>query len=116
MLFRSVIKYTVAKWNTVTGITYTYASGRTYYNPNAEIFLSDKTKSYHNLSINASYLTSIARCFTIVYLSIENVAGIDHVYGYRYSPDGQTRKAIESSAPRTIFAGLFITIGDNSFK
>ncbi|MEO8149742.1 MAG: hypothetical protein ABI723_19035, partial [Bacteroidia bacterium] len=67
-------------------------------------------------SMNVSYLTSIAKHFTIVYASVENVFGISNIYGYRYSPDGTIRKPIVPSAPHTIFAGAFITFGDDSFK
>lgn len=111
-----VCKYLIAKVNTHIGATYTYASGRTYFNPNNSNFLADKTKDYHNFSMNVSYLTSIAQHFTILYVSVENVFGISNVYGYRYSPDGSVRKPIVPSAPRSIFAGLFITFGDDSYK
>lgn len=111
-----VYKYFVPKWNTSIGATYTYASGRPYYNPNSVKFLSDKTKEYHNFSVNVSYLTSIANHFTIVYVSVENVLGIKNVFGYRYSQDGSVRKAVEPSAPRSVFVGVFITFGDDNFK
>jgi hypothetical protein len=111
-----VAKYHITKWDTRIGATYTYASGRPYYNPNNPNFLSDRTKDYHNFSVNASYLTSIAKQFTIVYVSVENLLGIENVFGYRYSPDGAVRKPIIPSANRSIFIGVFITFGDNSFK
>lgn len=111
-----VCKYFITKVNTSVGATYTYASGRTYFNPNNTSFLSDKTKDYHNFSMNVSYLTSIAQHFTILYVSVENVFGISNVYGYHYSPDGSVRKPIVPSAPRSIFVGLFITFGDDSYK
>ncbi len=109
-------KYFIAKISTSIGATYTYASGRTYYNPNNEIFLSDKTKDYHNFSMNISYLTSIANQFTIIYFSVENIFGISNVFGYRYSPDGAVRKPIAPSAPRSIFLGVFITFGDGNYR
>ena len=109
-------KYFIAKFSTSIGVTYTYASGRTYYNPNNPLFLSDKIKDYHNVSSNISYLTSIAKKFTIEYLSVENIFGIEQVFGYRYSPDGTFRKPIVPSAPRSIFLGVFITFGDKNYK
>ncbi|MEO8147197.1 MAG: TonB-dependent receptor, partial [Bacteroidia bacterium] len=62
-----VYKYMIPKWNTYVGTTFTFASGRPYYNPNNSDFLADKTKAYYNFSMNVSYLTSIAKHFTIVY-------------------------------------------------
>ncbi len=111
-----VYKYWINSLNTSVGATYTYASGRPYYNPNNPDFLSDKTKDYHDFSMNLSYLKTIAGHFTIVYLSVENIFGISNVYGYRYSPDGNVRKAILPSAPRSLFLGIFITFGDNQYR
>jgi hypothetical protein len=66
--------------------------------------------------MNVSYLTSVAGNFTIVYLSVENIAGFKNVYGYRYSNDGTVRKSITPPATRGIFIGAFITFGDDSYK
>ncbi len=115
-VFNAVGKYFIPSLSTNIGASYTYASGRPYFNPNATEFLSNKTKDYHNFSMNVSYLTSIAKRFTIIYLSVENVFGIQNVFGYRYSPDGTMRKPITPSAPRNIFVGIFITFGDNSYR
>jgi len=112
----AVYKYFFAKLNCSIGATYTYASGRPYFNPNSSGFLTDKTKDYHNFSMNVARLTSIAKKFTVIYVSVENIFGINNVFGYHYSPDGSVRKPIVPSAPRTIFAGVFITFGDDQFK
>jgi hypothetical protein len=66
--------------------------------------------------MNLSYLTSLAGRFTILYLSVENVFGIENVYGYKYTPDGAIRKTIVPSAPRNIFIGVFVTFGDDEFR
>jgi len=115
-VINAVGKYFIAKLHLSTGVTYTYARGRTYFNPNNPEFLSDKTKDYHNFSANLSYLTHLGEKFTIIYLSVENVFGIKNVFGYRYSPDGSIRKPVEPSAPRNIFIGMFITFGDDNFR
>lgn len=103
-------KYFISKIKTSLGATYTYASGRTYYNPNRENFLSDKTRDYHNFSLNAAYLTSVSGQNTIIYLSVENLFGIQNIYGYRYSSTGGYRRPITPSAPRSIFLGVFLAI------
>ena len=48
----AVFKYWISKLNSQISITYKFASGRPYYNPNHDNFLSDRTKAYQNLSIN----------------------------------------------------------------
>lgn len=96
------------------GFTYAYASGRPYFNPNKvdeSNILSDRTHDYHNLSITANYLTTIYKYFTVVSLTVGNVAGFDNVYTYNYSSDGLRRNAIGPTSKRTIFLGVFINIG-----
>lgn len=111
-----VYKQYVRPLHSQLGFTYTYASGRPYYNPNNADFMSDKTKDFHNLSMNVSYLTRIMNQFTVVYLSVSNIPGFKNVYGYNYSTDGSVRKAIEPPAKRTLFLGVFITIGGSDFN
>ncbi len=76
--------------------------------------MSNYTKDYHNFSVNASYLTNIKNHFTIVFLSMGNVFGINNEFGYEFSNDGTSRRAIEPNAPRSIFLRLFISIGDDN--
>lgn len=98
------------------GTTYSFSSGRTYYNPNNLDFLSDKTKNFNNLSLNVSHLTSVFKQFAVVYASVTNIPGFKNVYGYNYSPNGQQRTAILPAAKRNFFIGLLVTIGDNTFN
>ncbi len=109
-----VYKEYVPKIQTQISATYTFATGRTYYNPNNTEFLKDKTNNYHNFSISASYLTSIKNHFTVVFLSAGNIFGINNIYGYEYSNDGTRRMALEPNAARTLFVGMFISIGDDN--
>ena len=98
------------------GTTYSFSSGRTFYNPNNAQFLSDKTKSFHNLSLNVSYLTSVLKQFAVLYASATNLPGFKNIYGYNYSVDGSNRQAITPASKRNFFVGLIITIGDNTFN
>ncbi|RZK79331.1 MAG: TonB-dependent receptor [Pedobacter sp.] len=98
------------------GTTYSFSSGRTFYNPNNAQFLSDKTKSFHNLSLNVSYLTSVFKQFAVLYASATNLPGFKNIYGYNYSVDGSNRQAITPASKRNFFVGLIITIGDNTFN
>lgn len=109
-----VAKYFFPKISLSVGATYVFATGRPYYNPNkpADQYLSDFTKYYHNFSVNISYLTSIHKHFTVLALSFGNVPGITNVYSYRYSTDGSRRMAVGSPSLRSVFAGVFISIGE----
>jgi hypothetical protein len=95
--------------NSFIGFTYTFSSGRPYYNPNNPIYNGDRTIPQHSLSFNGSWLTNIFGYFTIVYVSISNLPGYDNIYGYRYSSDGVRRQEIVSPALRTYFFGVFIS-------
>lgn len=98
------------------GTTYSFSSGRTYYNPNNTGFLADKTKNFNNLSLNISYITRVFKQFAVVYASATNLPGFKNVYGYNYSPNGENRTAILPAAKRNIFLGLLVTIGDDTFN
>ncbi len=111
--FSIVYKYFFPKLNLQPGFTYAFNSGRPYYNPNrpSSEFLSDYTKPYHNLSMNANYLTSIFKSFAVVVFSVTNVLGIHNVFTYRYSSDGTRRTEVGPTSARFIFIGTFINIG-----
>ena len=99
-------------------VSYAYASGRPYFNPNrpASEFLTDKTPAYNNLSASVSYLTSIYKAFTVIVFSVTNILGNDQVFGYRYSTDGTRRAAINPPATRGFFAGMFLSWGQDRTK
>lgn len=90
------------------GITYTFATGRRYFNPNNELYLDDRTRAYHNVSINLSYVTQLLGNFAVLYGSLNNPIGVEQIFGYQYSEDGSQRVAIRPSADRTFFLGLFV--------
>ena len=105
----AVIKYQIKAINTRLGMTYAFAAGRTYFNPNNDRFLADKTPHYHNFNVNISHNTAIAGNFTVLFASVNNPFGIDQTLDYRYSSDGQTRIAVKPSALRSFFIGMFIS-------
>ncbi|MEP7263482.1 MAG: TonB-dependent receptor [Bacteroidota bacterium] len=95
------------------GFTYAFATGRPYNDPNKNSFMSEHTKSYHNLSINSSKLMMIGKHFTVLVFSIDNVLGVKNIYTYRYSSDGLRRQTVGPEANRFYFIGLFISIGED---
>jgi len=105
-----LVKRYFTKLNLQANATYTYSSGRPYYNPNSPGFLTDRTPAYHNVSVSLDYLTSIRGNFTVIYAEVGNVLGTQNVFGYRYSPDGQRRVATNPPAYRSIFLGINVSI------
>lgn len=110
-----VYKHFIPQISSQLGLTYKFASGRPFYNPENPDFLSDRTQSYNDLSLNFSYLTSIGKHFTIVHFSVGNVFGWDQTFGYRYSLKPNENGNYESyeikpGAKRFLFLGVFISI------
>jgi vitamin B12 transporter len=111
-----VFKKFFNKLNISTGLTYSYATGRPYYNPNNIDFMSDRTIDFHTVGVNAAYLRQIGRCFAVLALSVGNVIGNEQVYSYRYSYDGMRRNAVGPPAKRFFFLGLFLSFGQDRSK
>ena len=115
--FSFVYKHFVKAIKSQLGFTYSYGSGRPYYNPNntSEKFNSDKTPSYQDLSANVAYLP---KSNLILYVSCTNLLGHDNIFGYQYSSQPNVSgeyvsRAVRQPAPRFLFVGVFITISKN---
>lgn len=107
--------------------TYTFSTGRPYINyntsnpnniyANPELFMTDKTISYHNFSISANYIKTIRKAFTVFVLSVNNPFGFKQVYGYNYATKDLNNngmlynKAITPAAKQFIFLGMFMSFG-----
>lgn len=110
--FSAVGKYFINTLNSQVGLTYSFASGRPYHDPNQEKFNGARTPAYHDISLNLSYLP---KPYIVIHFSCTNLAGFDNVFGYEYSnrrnDQGQYNgRAIRQSAKRFIFLGVFITL------
>ena len=109
-----VVKKFFTKQATNIGLTYTYASGRPYYNPNLPVsdFLSDRTIDFHNLGLSVAYLPKIKKTFSVLVLTVSNVLGNQQVYGYIYSrKDPTLRTTLTPINNPFVFLGLFINLG-----
>jgi len=109
-------KYWINDWRSQVGISYTFASGRPYTNPNMQGFLNQKTKSYNSISLNWAYLITQQK---ILYFSINNALGFKNVNGYQYSdmPDisnNYARRALKPAADQFFFVGFFWTISEDN--
>ncbi len=111
-----VSKYWVNSIKTQFGGTFSYASPRTYNNPNTNQFNGELTPSYIDLSLSASYLATQS---IIIYGSVTNVLGRDNIFGYEYSssPNNQGEYVARANmlpAPRFFFIGVFITFSKDA--
>ncbi len=117
-----VVKRFVLKWKTGFSATYSFATGRPYYNlqyngADNKYVLADrgKTKAYNTLGISAYYVPSVgktnAKTNTVLFASVTNVLGNNLVYGYNYSYNGAYKQAIVPPAKRFYFIGAFLSWG-----
>ncbi|RLD22956.1 MAG: TonB-dependent receptor [Bacteroidetes bacterium] len=111
-----VYKHFVSNLKTQFSGTFSFASPRTYNNPNSAKYNASMTPVYLDLSLSISYLATQS---IIVYASVTNVLGRENVFGYTYSnsPDSQgTYVGLPNTlpAPRFLFVGVFITFSKDS--
>ena len=110
-----MVKRWIEDWKSQIGLSYNYASGRNYTDPNKGGFLTEQAKSFNSLNANYAYLISPQK---ILYLSVSNVLGTKNVNGYQYANQTNTdgvfdRRTITPAADRFFFIGFFWTISDN---
>ncbi|MGI4741254.1 MAG: TonB-dependent receptor [Janthinobacterium lividum] len=108
-------KYLYSRLHTQFGASFTYNSPRRYFDPNQPGFNQASTPPFEDLSLSATYITSLWRQFTVVNLSVSNVLGRDNVYGYNYAnlPDANGHYVgvpVIPAAPRLITLALVITL------
>ena len=111
-------KYWISALRSQVGMSYKFASGRPYNDPNETGFMKQETKNYNNLSLNWSWLISQQ---TIFYCSATNILGHNNIFSYDYSSQPNVngkydRAAIRPNNKHFFFAGLFITISSNKMK
>lgn len=118
--FNLVLKQFITPIATNISFTYSYASGRPYYNPNKPVqeFLTDKTIDYHNLGFQVNYLCEIGKANTVFIFNLNNVIGNDQVFGYHYASNPNSQglyrgEAITPMAKRFLFIGAYLTIGND---
>jgi hypothetical protein len=107
-----ISKYYIEKLQTQINLTYSYASGRPYYNASNPTFLGDRTPDYHNVSMTINYLTHIKKWFTVVYAGVDNMTNQHNIFGYRYSADGKTRTEVRPALYRTFFIGANFSLSE----
>jgi len=107
-------KYFVDKWQTNFSATYSFASGRPYYNPNNPTFLGDRTPDFNNLALSVAYLHSFGKWFTVFFFSVDNVTNAHNIFGYRYIYDANGiaagRNPIVPALYRSVFFGVNMSL------
>ena len=85
------------------GITYSFASGRPYNDPNSPVFMNGRTRAYNDISLNLTYLTTLFSKDCIIHLNITNLLGFDNVFGYSYTgtPDESGTYQSQAIVPTT---------------
>ncbi|HEX8333235.1 MAG TPA: TonB-dependent receptor [Segetibacter sp.] len=113
-----VTKRWVTKLSTGFNFTYSYASGRPYYNfkynnSTSKYSIADQgtTKDYHNLGFSANYVKKVGNAYAVLVGSVTNVLGANQVFGYNYSHDGYRKQVITTPAKRFYFIGVFVSWG-----
>ncbi len=118
--FNAVAKKFVMDWKTGFNLSYTYSTGRPYYDLTSEngenaVRHQGKLKDYSGLNFSINYVPSIgkknAKSFTVFVLSINNILGTKNIYGYNYSNDGLRRSTVVPPVNTFVFVGVFVSFG-----
>lgn len=117
-----VLKKLCASLKTQFNVSYSFASGRPYYNIKVndisgkyQILDQGRTIDYHNLGFSVNYLPNLtskgAAKYTVLVLSVSNALGNRQVFGYHYSQNNERKVAIIPPAKTFIFLGIYLSFG-----
>lgn len=116
-----VLKKFVLPWKTGFNASYSFASGRPYYNlkqdSQGKYIIADegKTINYNSLGFSLNYLPSLGKknkkSFIVWILSVTNVLGQKQVFGYNYSTLNDHKIAVTPAYKRFVFIGCFMSFG-----
>ena len=115
-----VVKRFVTEWKTGFNFTYSYATGRPYYNfqqSGNKYVINDQgnTIPFNSFSFSLNYLPNLgkpkAKSFIVWVASMTNVLNQTQVFGYNYSNDGIIKQPINPPAQQFFFLGCFISWG-----
>jgi hypothetical protein len=117
-----VMKKFVLKWKTGFNASYSFASGRPYYNIRYDAFSGKyriydqgKTINYNSLGFSVNYLPNLGKkdtkTFAVLVLSVNNVLGQNQVFGYNYASLADRKMPITPTSKRFVFIGCFLSFG-----
>lgn len=108
------------KPNIQLAVTYTFSSGRTYFDPKNPVFMGNTTRDYNSLSTGISRAElwgKKKKTFALMNFSVNNILGFNQVYGYRFSYDGSRSTPILPPGKRQFVLSLLVNFngGDINF-
>ena len=117
-----VAKKFVLPWKTGFNASYSFATGRPFYNMGFDntqskyvIKEEGRTINYNSLSFSLNYLPNLGKAtkkpFAVWVLSLSNVLGQKQVFGYNFSSMNSNRSAIVPPSKRFLYIGCFISFG-----
>ena len=117
-----VAKKFVLPWKTGFNASYSFATGRPFYNMGFDntqskyvIKEEGRTINYNSLSFSLNYLPNLGKAtkkpFSVWVLSLSNVLGQKQVFGYNFSSMNSNRSAIVPPSKRFLYIGCFISFG-----
>jgi membrane-bound inhibitor of C-type lysozyme len=81
----AVYKRFFPKLNSFLSLTYSFATGRPYYNPNNPEFMADRTKSFNDFSFGITHVFYLFNTQAVVHIIANNVFGFENIFGYTYA-------------------------------
>lgn len=120
--FTVAIKRFFQNINTSVNVSYSYATGRPYYdirpgNDDAtNVYDSGKASPYSALNVHVAHLMKLfkkskIKDFSGFAFGVNNLLGTRQVFGYNYSYNGQHKTPVTLPATRTYFIGVFMSLG-----
>lgn len=117
-----VAKKFVTPWKTGFNMSYSFASGRPYYNLRYDnnqskyvVKEEGKTINYNSLSFSMNYLPNIGKTnkktFIVWVLSLTNVLGQEQIFSYNFSSLNNNKVAVIPPSKRFLYIGCFLSFG-----
>lgn len=107
-----VSKTWIPQMRSQLGLSYNFASGRPYEDPNTEGFQNELTKPFHSLNLSWAYLIDPQK---ILFISVSNLMGFKNEFGYRFAPQPNEAgifpgEVIRPNDDQFFFVGFFWTL------
>ena len=117
-----VLKKFILPWKTGFNASYSFATGRPYYdlkydNGTGKYMIADegRTINYNSLGFSVNYLPNLGKknkkTFVVWVLSISNVLGQNQVFSYNYSSVNDTKTPVTPGYKRFVYIGCFLSFG-----
>jgi hypothetical protein len=113
-----VSKIWIPQLTSQLGLTYQFASGRPYHNPNRDGFMQFQSSPYHMVNMSWSYLITQQK---ILFISVQNVPNIQNEFGQRFGSERNEQGLFPSQRilpnfDQMFFVGFFWTISSDKEK